>query len=101
VVSIRDCGTALSKEARAHLFDVRADGVADVAAASHGLGAARTIAESHQGTVGYEAREAGGSLFSYACPQGRLERATEPDAQVSRTVIIGQHAVFRESQIGV
>ena len=68
VVSIRDCGTALSKEARAHLFDVRANGVADVAAASHGLGAARAIAESHQGTIGYEAREAGGSLFFLRLP---------------------------------
>ena len=68
VVSIRDCGTALPKEARARLFDVQADCVPGVAVAPHGLAAARAIAERHQGTVGYEAREAGGSLFFLRLP---------------------------------
>ncbi len=68
VVSIRDCGTALPIEARARLFDARTEVAHGAGVAPYGLGAARAIAERHKGTVGYEAREAGGSLFFLRLP---------------------------------
>ncbi len=68
VVSVRDCGTALPLEARARLFDTQADLADCGVAAPRGLRAARAIAERHGGTVGYEAREAGGSLFFLRLP---------------------------------
>ncbi|WP_298134197.1 PAS domain S-box protein [Acidiferrobacter sp.] len=68
VIAIRDCGTALSAEARAQLFDA--------AGAPGGLRAARAIAERHGGTVGCEAREAGGSLFFLRLP-ARIPKGDE------------------------
>lgn len=68
VVSIRDCGAALSVDARAHLFDPHPNAQVRDLAAPRSLWVARAIAEKHGGTVGYEAREAGGSHFFLRVP---------------------------------
>lgn len=68
VVSVRDCGAALPLEARARLFDPQPGAPVRDLAAPRSLWVARTIAEKHGGTVGYEAREAGGSHFFLRVP---------------------------------
>ncbi len=68
VVSVRDCGAALPPNARARLFDPRPDMQVCELAVPRSLWVARAIAEKHGGTVGYEAREAGGSHFFLRVP---------------------------------
>lgn len=68
VVSIRDCGTPLPREARACLFEADPRLSAFGVIAPRGLYTARVVIEKHGGTIGYEAREAGGSHFFVRLP---------------------------------
>jgi PAS domain S-box-containing protein len=68
VISIRDCGIPVPREARADLFNAQANLSAFGIVATRGLHTARMIVERHGGSVGYEPREAGGSHFFFQLP---------------------------------
>ncbi len=75
VVSVRDCGVALPPEARIRLFDPQPGTSVRGRVAPRSLWVARAIAEKHGGTVGYEAREAGGSHFFLRVPLFAVTKA--------------------------
>jgi two-component system sensor histidine kinase KdpD len=76
--AVSDRGPGVAADQREHIFEpfYRAPGSPpDVGGAGLGLAIARRLAEAQAGTLAYESRPAGGSVFTLRLPAGELAEA--------------------------
>jgi two-component system sensor histidine kinase KdpD len=78
--AVSDRGPGVAADQREHIFEpfYRAPGPPDVGGAGLGLAIARRLAEAQAGTLTYESRPAGGSVFTFRLPAADLAEG-EPE----------------------